>query len=208
MRSAVRRTEGRGRRGETARAVGRRGLGSGGRVARLSSGVQERGHVARLDSGPKGHRGRVPGAEGDRPAQSGPARLPKWGRLVKQVRPRPSPSLPSRPRRGAGERAGGRSCGWPGLRLAGLDPAGWPVEPGSSSTRAQAAARSPPERAPARPASGSARRAALSLAGATETSRPGGDTATPPPRDPGPGPAREPLRWQRSAAPLAGRGKI
>lgn len=86
----------------------------------------------------------------------------RWGRLTKQVRPRPSPPAPARA--GAGAGAGGRSCGRRGLRLAGL---GWPSgrgagEPPSRGAAAPGKARSPPERAPARPA-------ALSSAGATQT---------------------------------------
>lgn len=116
MRSAVRRTEGLGGRGETARAVGRRGLGTGGRVARLSSGVQERGHVARL--GQRGTGGVCQERRGTAlpsPAQRGCPSGVDWSN-----RCAPAPPLPSPPGPGAvpaSERAGGaavgRACDWP-----------------------------------------------------------------------------------------------
>lgn len=116
MRSAVRRAEGLGGLGETARAVDRRGMGSGGRVARLSSGVQERGRVARPRFWAKGGTGGVcrerRGTALPSPARRGCPSGVDWSN-----RCAPAPPLPSWPRRGAGRRAGGaavgRACDWP-----------------------------------------------------------------------------------------------
>lgn len=74
---------------------------------------QRRGVCPRLDTG-QARAGASAGSRGVRPAQSGRAGrvVEMWGRLTKQVRPRPSPSTPA----GARGRA---ELLQPGLRLAG-----------------------------------------------------------------------------------------
>lgn len=99
---------------------------------------QRRGVCPRLDTG-QARAGASAGSRGVRPAQSGRAGrvVEMWGRLTKQVRPRPSPSAPA----GARGRA---ELLQPGLRLAGQ---GRPGGPGAES-RGAAGARSSPVRSP------------------------------------------------------------